>query len=301
VLGKFKFFLIFFTQKIKPTFFILVIITLRLEREGKMQNIKLLIASLEYIENHLRDDIKTEDVASACFCSKSTLEKMFRCVNHISIHDYIIRRRMTLAARELSNGQDTSILEMALKYGYSTHESFARAFEQVWNCKPSEFRRTKYTELFPRFYAPWEEGDEYLMQTRHVDISGLYDLFQERQDCWFVCCDIQYMAKINDISRKAGDLAILEQMRRMTAASGENDVVFRIGGDEFCILTDSNDKAYAERIAEKIRNTNGETFAYGERQIPLSLYAAVADVQSGARYEELFSKLHTAIKECKPC
>ncbi len=265
-----------------------------------MRNIELLVASLEYIESHLSDDLKTEDVAAACFCSKSTLEKMFRCVHGISLHDYIIRRRMTLAARELSNKRDTSILDVALKYGYSTHESFARAFEQIWNCKPSEFRKTKYTELFPRFSAPPENGDEYMMQRRHVDISELYDLFQERKDCWFVCCDIKNMIRINDISRKAGDLAILEQMRRLTASSGGEDVVFRIGGDEFCILTASSDRAYAEQVAEKIKAMNGKTYEYEGRQIPLSLYAAVADVQSGARYEDLCARLHNAIKECKP-
>ncbi|MCM1057391.1 MAG: helix-turn-helix domain-containing protein [Firmicutes bacterium] len=265
-----------------------------------MQNIELLMASLEYIESHLKDDIRTEDVAEACFCSRSTLEKMFRCVNNISVHEYIVRRRMMLAARELSAGNAVSILEVALKYGYSTHESFARAFEQIWNCKPSEFRRAKYTELFPRFSAPPEKGDEYIMQRRHVDISGLYDLFQERKDCLFLCSDIKNMMRINEISRKAGDLAILEQMRRLTAASGGDDVVFRIGGDEFCILTASSDRGYAEQLAEKIKAMNGQTFEYEGEQIPLSLYAAVADVQSGARYEELFEGLHNAIKDCKP-
>ncbi len=265
-----------------------------------MQNIELLVASLEYMENHLSDDIRTEDVAAACFCSRSTLEKMFRCVNNISVHEYIVRRRMMLAARELSARQDVPILEVALQYGYSSHESFARAFEQIWNCKPSEFRKTKYTELFPRFIAPPENGDEYMMQRRHVDISELYDLFQERKGCLFICSDIKYMTRINDISRKAGDLAILEQMRRLTAVSGEEDVVFRIGGDEFCILTAGSDRAYAEQVAEKIRAMNGQTFEYEGTQIPLSLYAAVADVQSGAHYEELFAGLHNAIRECKP-
>lgn len=265
-----------------------------------MRNIELLVASLEYIEEHLRDDIRTEDVAAACFCSKSTLEKMFRCVNNISVHDYIMRRRMMLAARELSGRHGVSILEVALKYGYSTHESFARAFEQIWNCKPSEFRSAKYTELFPRIIAPPEKGDEYMMQRRHVDISELYDLFQERKGCLFICSDIKNMTRINDISVKAGDLAILEQMRRLISAAGEEDVVFRIGGDEFCVLTADGDRDYAERVAEKIRAMNGETFEYEGTQIPLSLYAAVTDVQSGARYEELFAGLHNAIKDCKP-
>lgn len=264
-----------------------------------MQHIELLMTALEYIEIHLRDEIKTEDVAAACFCSRSTLEKLFRSVHDISVHEYIVRRRMMLAAKKLSMQPERSILEIAVEYGYSTHESFARAFEQIWHCKPSAFRTAKFTELFPRLNVPPQKGDDYVMQRRHVDISELYDLFQERKDCFFVLCDIKHMIAINDISIKAGDLAILEQMRRMTAASGEDDIVFRIGGDEFCILTASSDAAYAEQIAEKIRSMNEHTFSYEDQEIPLTLHVAAISLKECSRYEEVFAGLHNAIRESK--
>lgn len=264
-----------------------------------MQHIELLMTALEYIEVHLRDEIKTEDVAAACFCSKSTLEKLFRSVHDISVHEYIVRRRMMLAAKKLSMQPGLSILDIAVEYGYSTHESFARAFEQVWHCRPSELRTKKFTELFPRLSVPPQKGEDYIMQRRHVDISELYDLFQERKDCFFVVCDIKHMLAINDISIKAGDLAILEQMRRMTAASGEDDIVFRIGGDEFCILTVSSDAAYAEQIAEKIRGMNEQTFSYESQEIPLTLHVTAISLKECSRYEEVFAGLHNAIKESK--
>lgn len=264
-----------------------------------MQHIELLMTALEYIEVHLRDEIKTEDVAAACFCSRSTLEKLFRSVHDISVHEYIVRRRMMLAAKKLSMQPELSILDIAVEYGYSTHESFARAFEQIWHCRPSELRTKKFTELFPRLSVPPQKGDDYLMQRRHVDISELYDLFQERKDCFFVLCDIKHMLAINDISIKAGDLAILEQMRRMTAASGEDDIVFRIGGDEFCILTVSSDAAYAEQIAEKIRSMNGHTFSHENQEIPLTLHVTAVSLKECSRYEEVFAGLHNAIKESK--
>ena len=53
-----------------------------------MRSIELLVTALEYIEQHLRDEIKTEDVAAVCYCSKSTLEKLFRRVHGISVHAY---------------------------------------------------------------------------------------------------------------------------------------------------------------------------------------------------------------------
>lgn len=263
-----------------------------------MQNVELLLAALEYMEMHLGQDIKTEDVAKACYCSKSTLEKLFRCVNHITVHDYLVRRRMMMAARRLAEHPQESILSVALEYGYSTHESFARAFKSIWNCNPSEFRGTKYYELFPRLNVPLEEGSEYM--SKCVDISQLYDLFVERKDCYFVLCDIKSLIPINAISHKAGDLAILESMNRMNHAAGEEDVVFRIGGDEFCILTSSTESSYAEKIAENIRMHNGETFDFNDKKIPLSLYVVSTKITGNrGKYNELFVELHEALQEIK--
>ena len=119
-----------------------------------MKNIDLLMGSLEYIEAHLNEDMKTADIAEACHCSKSTLEKLFQNVNRISVHGYIVRRRMMLAARRIATEPDESILNVAVEYGYSSHEAFTRAFKEVWNCNPSEFRgRTRYSEIFPRLYS----------------------------------------------------------------------------------------------------------------------------------------------------
>ena len=265
-----------------------------------MKNIDLLIGSLEYIEEHLNEDMKTADIAEACHCSKSTLEKLFQNVNRISVHGYIVRRRMMLAARRIATEPDESILNVAVEYGYSSHEAFTRAFKEVWNCNPSEFRGKRFTELYPRTKPIIKEGDDYVMGRKQVDISELYDLFKERKDCYFVCCDIKSLVPINEISHKAGDLAILETMNRMLNAAGEDDMVFRIGGDEFCMLTDSDSYEYAENIVAKILRYNGEPINYEGRDIPLSLYA-VATKFTGEylKYDKLFYELHDAIKGSK--
>ncbi len=266
-----------------------------------MNNMELLANALTYIENHLDKEIKTQDVADACFCSKSTLEKLFRCVNNTSVRDYLIRRRMMKAARMIIEEPQTVLLDIALSYGYSTNEAFTRAFKQVWNCNPSDFRHnSRFSELFPRIAMPLENGDDYMQNRKHVDISELYDLFVTRKECYFVCCDIKHLVPINDIFHKAGDLAILECMNRMLAASSDTDVVFRIGGDEFALLTDSTDISYAEQIAEKIRECNGQTFRYEEQDIPLNLHISITRLESShVKYNELFTSLHLAIKDSK--
>lgn len=264
-----------------------------------MNNMELLADALEYMEQHLGDDVKTKDVAAACYCSKSTLEKLFRYVNHMTIREYLVRRRLTKAARDIVREPKTGILEIALRYGYGTNESFTRAFRQFWNCKPSEFRGAKrFSELFPRLTGPLGEGDQTMGKIKHVDISELYDLFNERRDCYFVLCDIRELMPINEISRKAGDMAIRESLQRMQDAAGENDMVFRIGGDEFALLTDSADEAYAQSLVEKLRKDNDRPIVWEGREIPLGLHVGVTRFgEKTLRYNDLFLQLHTAMDD----
>ena len=56
-----------------------------------MEKVLLIRDALTYIEANLTEDLRTEDIARALYCSKSALEKLFRVVLHISIKDYSIR------------------------------------------------------------------------------------------------------------------------------------------------------------------------------------------------------------------
>ncbi len=269
--------------------------------DEELNSVDILADAFEYIELNLQNDIKTEDVAAYCYCSKSVLEKMFRFSYHLSVHDYIVRRRMMKAAKQIMEEPETNLIDVALSFGYSTNESFTRAFKKVWNIAPSEFRsKSRYSELFPRLYPPFsEEGD--IQMPRNVDISELYDLFVMRKNCYFVCCDIKHMIAINDISRKAGDLAILESLNRMEKAAGDKDIFFRIGGDEFVLLTNSEDIAYAGSVAENIRKQNGAMVKYEDGDFPLELHVSVIKLENKSviRYNELFDKLHETIEENK--
>lgn len=266
-----------------------------------MNNIEILTKAFEFIEENLHNEIKTQDVAAACFCSKSVLEKIFRCVSKLGVHEYIIKRRMTIAARMIASRHESNMLDIALACGYSTNESFTRAFKGVWNCNPSEFKdRKDIFELFPRLYPPIQDGGAYMSERRHVDISEMYDLFVQRKNCYFVCCDIKSLVPINDISYKAGDLAILESMNRMEKEAGEDDIVFRIGGDEFVMLTNREDKEYADTIAQRIKAYNGQPIIFEGQEIPLNLHIGVVKFNGSAlRYRDLYDQLHFAILDSK--
>ena len=238
--------------------------------ETNQNKLELLTTALSYLEDNLTEKISTEDVAKVCYCSKSTLEKLFRCASQMSVHEYVIRRRMTKAAKLLFYHREINILDVAVLYGYNSNEAFTRAFRQIWNCTPSEFRAsTRYSELFPKLEFHLDEGEQIM---KKVDISELYDLLRDRIGCYYVICDIRSLIPINEIAYAAGDLAILESINRLNAAAGENDVVFRIGSDEFVLLTDSKDEAYAQKLVAQIEACNGKTFTYEGQEIPLSHY-----------------------------
>lgn len=266
-----------------------------------INNLELLSNALDYIESNINEKITAENVAYACYCSKSHLQKTFKYVNGYSIKEYVIKRRITKAAKDLVCNSAESILDIALKYCYNSPEAFTRAFEQVWRCKPSVFRKeARFTDLYPRQLLPIENGDDYMNERKHVDISELYDLFIDRKECYFVCCDIKSLSPINKISRNAGDLAILEVLRRMDKVAGADDIVFRIGGDEFVLLTNNKDKAYASNIADNISAMNGQSILYEGEIIPVNVHACVTRFNGSAlKYDELFICLHNSIKDCK--
>lgn len=86
----------------------------------------------------------------------------------------------------------------------------------------------------------------------------------------------------------------------MEAAVGDEDLVFRIGGDEFCMLTNERSLDRAQRIADEIIQHNGDPISFERRQIPLSLHTTVTQLNMPQiRYGELFTRLHLAIRECK--
>lgn len=128
-----------------------------------MSKLEFLSDALDYIESNICKNITAEDVAEKCYCSKSYLQKIFRYVNYCSIKEYVIKRRLTMAARDLVDNPSVSVLDIALKYCYSSPEAFTRAFYQLWQCNPSVFRKkSRFTQLYPKQLLPIKNGDDYM-------------------------------------------------------------------------------------------------------------------------------------------
>ena len=94
--------------------------------------------AIEYIEDHLLDDINPASVAGAIHYAPSSFQNLFSAITGYSIGEYIRFRRLSRAAEELlENAQ--SVTEISMKYHYETIEAFSKAFKRLFDCAPSKY------------------------------------------------------------------------------------------------------------------------------------------------------------------
>lgn len=264
-----------------------------------MKNFIIITESINFIEENLCNDITREAIAEHCHVSLSMLEKLFRYALHISIKDYILRRRMTQAAKDLTESS-ISITDLAMKYQFNSVEVFSRAFRRVWNVNPSQFKSTwRFTGIYPKKNFIYNEGDDLAMAGRKVDMSESYEFIRQCQGSYVLCFDMQNLVATNAVSTKAGDLALLEMAGRIDRASSEDMLLMRIGGDEFALITGLYDIKEAEQLRDRVLSQNGNTISFEGRDYPVSLWCGITQVPERLRYNEFFTDLHKAITESK--
>lgn len=260
-----------------------------------MNKFEILSVALGFIEENLLSGVTPELCAEKCCYSLSNLQKMFRCAFHIGISDYISRRKLSLAAKDLIESEN-SVLDIALKYGYNSHEVFTRAFMRLWGVTPSKFRKnSRFSEIFPKLdiaaQVADEEGTVIMFSKRKFDVSHLYEFIKSRGGKYVVCFDMVHLMYINDtFGSAAGDIAIAECLRRIDEYSDESMLPIRIGGDEFVLITELDNEADARAAAEKILAHNGETVKSGSHEFEVSMRAGFVVIPKGnLRYNDLFA------------
>lgn len=85
--------------------------------------------AIDYIEDHLTDEINYNTISQKACMSNFYFQRIFSVLCGYSVGDYIRYRRLTLAGKELSEHK-AKVIDVALKYGYETPESFTRAFKE---------------------------------------------------------------------------------------------------------------------------------------------------------------------------
>jgi AraC family transcriptional regulator len=97
-----------------------------------MDLLKNMNLALRYIEENLTNDIDFKEVARLIFCSEYHFTRMFSFLAGVTLSEYIRRRRLTLAAFELKDS-NVKVIDIAMKYGYNSSDSFASRLEEKFN------------------------------------------------------------------------------------------------------------------------------------------------------------------------
>ena len=92
--------------------------------------------AIQYIEENLTEELDIVEISARAYVSPFHFQRIFSVLCGLTVAEYIRCRRLTLAAQELSCS-DARVLDIALKYGYESHDSFTRAFTKFHGISPS--------------------------------------------------------------------------------------------------------------------------------------------------------------------
>ena len=155
--------------------------------------------AVDYVEEHITMDLDFSEIAKQAYSSSFHFQRVFGILCGFTLGDYIRMRRLTLAGLELA-ATNIRILDIAVKYGYDTQESFSRAFTRFHGVSPSQARNGASLKSFPRLSVKLiltganvtdyriEKREGFQMIGRPLLLSGKKELTSARiSDFWQQC------------------------------------------------------------------------------------------------------------------
>lgn len=124
-----------------------------------MDDIMGMARALDFIEAHLREPLGVADMAAAVAYSLYHFCRTFKAATHFTPYDYLMRRRVAEAAREVLSSE-RKLIDIAFDYQFNNPETFSRAFKRVMGMQPTQWRRQGdgerrpgYRQIMPRLTA----------------------------------------------------------------------------------------------------------------------------------------------------
>lgn len=113
---------------------------------------------MDYIEQHLTEEISLEEISRYAGVSDYHFRKIFYYLSGMTLSEYIRNRRLSEANKDLLNKE--SVTDVAYKYGYESIDGFTRAFKAWSGFLPSEVAKTGVSKMFPKlsFYIDVKGG-----------------------------------------------------------------------------------------------------------------------------------------------
>ncbi|HBF36240.1 MAG TPA: hypothetical protein DDW50_02850 [Firmicutes bacterium] len=132
--------------------------------------------SIDFIEQHLAEDIKLEHLAEmACF-SKYHFHRIFKTMMGKTLMEYVRERRLRSAAHELIYSSRT-IMRIAFDWGFNSQDAFDKAFKRMYGITPKQYRGLNLRMNGPFFLkGDSPMNDAYLNPILHCTLA-------EKKEC----------------------------------------------------------------------------------------------------------------------
>lgn len=113
-----------------------------------MDILNQLNSAIDYIETHLDTDINMREAAKIACESEDGFKRIFRSLTGMTVNEYIRKRRLSIAVDNLHNGE--KVIDIAIKYGYNSADSFRRAFITQHGITPINVRNSSVSvNIYP--------------------------------------------------------------------------------------------------------------------------------------------------------
>ena len=115
-----------------------------------MDWVKTINHAIAYMEEHLTDEITPADVAKSVNISSFHFQRAFSLLTGTSPAEYLRNRRLSQAGAELAEGNG-KVIDIALRYGYDTPESFTKAFSRYHGVSPTQVKNGSPVRFMNRY------------------------------------------------------------------------------------------------------------------------------------------------------
>jgi len=96
--------------------------------------------SVDYVEENIKEELTIEKLAQVSYLSLYYFQKLFNRLVGKTVNEYIKARRVA-NAKALLKSTDQKIVDIALEYGFNSHETFTKAFKEIYGVTPETYRK----------------------------------------------------------------------------------------------------------------------------------------------------------------
>ena len=188
----------------------------------------------ESIRNHDDEAITLSRMAEKFGYSEYHISRKFREISGMAFREYLRCRRLAFALKEIRD-TDKGLLEIAVDYGFSSHEAFTRAFREIYGVTPSEYRKNPVPVKLRTIIKPFDcyflgiegsgmaqtSGDvrvyfvtipaHKFLHIKNYESIGYWDFWQKQsqipgQDCETICGILDSIkGKLDDLGGTEAD------------------------------------------------------------------------------------------------